>query len=179
MWSAGGGCYEFLARHCAPGARTLETGLGVSTVLFAMWGTEHICVVRSEDEVRRWREHCQSRGIGGDSVRFELGRSHDALPRLQVEPLDLVFVDGSHGFPAPIIDWFYAGEHLRRNGVIVFDDTHLPHVRLGLFEFLEKDPRWTRLESTGRWAAYRKDRVGPLSEDWTEQPFLGRPSSPT
>jgi hypothetical protein len=166
-------CYELLAAHCPPGARTLETGLGMSTLLFAMWGTEHICVAPNEDEVRRWQEHCRSRGIRAAGVRFEIARSDEALPRLEVNHLDAVLVDGLHGFPTPIIDWYYAGSWLRRDGIIILDDVQLPHVRLGLLSFLNKDPRWDRLAETNKWVAYRKLRdEGSLSETWQDQHFL-------
>ncbi len=166
-------CYALLAEHCPPRARTLETGLGISTVLFAMWGTEHICIVPDEDQVRRCLEHCRARGIGTDGVRFEIAPSDEALPRLAASQLDVVFVDGSHGFPAPIIDWYYAGGRLRRDGIIILDDVQLPHVRLGLLPFLDRDPRWGRLAATNKWVAYRKFvDEGSLGENWTNQRFL-------
>jgi hypothetical protein len=42
--------------------------------------------------------------------------------------LDLVFIDGSHGYPLPVIDWFYGAGLFRRGGVVVLDDVQLPQV---------------------------------------------------
>jgi hypothetical protein len=44
VWSADPDCYRFIAEHCHRGQRTLETGLGLSTVVFAALGTHHQCV---------------------------------------------------------------------------------------------------------------------------------------
>ena len=86
----------------------------------------------------------------------------------------VVLIDGSHGFPSPIIDWYYAGGRLRRGGVIVFDDIQLPHVQLGLLPFLEADPRWSRPARTDKRVAYRKKRDGPLYDRHLDQRFLYR-----
>ena len=95
------------------------------------------------------------------------------LPRLTGPSLDLVLVDGGHGFPAPIVDWYYAASRLRQGGVVILDDLQLPQVRLGLHEFLAADPRWERVEATQKWAAYRRLTDGLLREEWREQAFLG------
>lgn len=175
VWSTDATCYEYMATIVGPGAHTLETGLGVSTVLFALWGCEHTCVVWSEAEVTAFRQHCESRGITTENVSFHIGPSERVLPGLSLRELDLVFIDGCHGFPIPTIDWFYAASMLRIGGVAVLDDAQLQHVRLGLFDFLNKDPRWIRAVRRPKWVAYERQKSGSLGEEWEKQPFLGVP----
>ncbi len=172
VWSTDESCYRFIAEHCPPGARTLETGSGLSTVLFAALGAEHICCTAAQEEADRILAHCGHRGIAVDTVRFEVGSSHQTLPLLERADLerDLVLIDGSHAFPLPVVDWFYAAALLRAQGALVLDDVDLPAVRL-LVGFLEQDPRWSPLAGTAKWRAWRREQGGPLAEDWTEQPF--------
>ena len=174
-WSTDPACYEYMATLAGPGARTLETGLGVSTVLFALWGSQHTCVVYSEAEVAACRRHMESRGISAGRITFHIGPSERVLPNLALDNLDLVFIDGCHGFPLAAIDWFYAASMLRADGVIVLDDAQLPQVRLGLFDFLNRDPRWARTRRRRKWAAYQRRESGTLAEEWERQPFLGAP----
>jgi hypothetical protein len=108
-------------------------------------------------------------------VTFHIGSSERVLPNLALQDLDLVFIDGCHGFPLPVIDWFYAGSMLRADGVAVLDDAQLPQVRLGLFDFLNRDPRWTRTRRRPKWVAYQRRESGSLTEEWAQQPFLGVP----
>ena len=173
IWRTDRTCYEFIAKELpAEGARTLETGCGISTVLFAKWGAEHVCVVPWPREAEACREYLRAHGYP-DNVTFEVGFSDEVLPRLTLPPLDLVLIDGGHAFPAPIVDWYYAAARLRKGGVVILDDLQLPQVRLGLSEFLEADPRWERAGETPKWAAYRRLTDGPLREEWRDQPFLG------
>lgn len=170
VWSTERDCYRFLAEHVAAGSRTLETGLGVSTALLAALGAEHRCVAPGTAEIERLRAHCADRGIDLSAVTFVAESSHVALPRLpEGTELDLVLVDGGHGFPLPIVDWFYAGSHLVDGGVLVVDDLPLPAVR-PLLRFLDGDPRWAPLRRTEKWGAWRRVGGGSLAEDWTEQP---------
>ena len=68
---------RFIDAHVGPGSRTLETGSGVTTVLFAMKGAHHTCVVPFADESVRNSSaaagidheitYCKCRGIAADS----------------------------------------------------------------------------------------------------------------
>jgi predicted O-methyltransferase YrrM len=172
VWASAQDLYEFMARHVESGWRTLETGCGISTALFALWGAEHTCVVIAEQEVEILRAWAQEKGIDLSRVRFVVGPSDRVLPGLEATELDLVLIDGSHGFPAPIIDWFYGAGRLRAGGIVVVDDMNLPHVRLGLGVFLEHDRRWERLHSGDLWMACARHSTGPLREEWEAQPFI-------
>ena len=175
VWRTELSCYRFLAEVCAPGARTLETGLGVSTVLFALWGCRHTCVVQNPVERDRLIAYLADRGIADTGLRITVGLSQYILPTLDPSPLDVVFIDGGHGFPVPLIDWFYTASRLVRGGVLVVDDLHVPSVRLGLLDFLTADPRWKSLTRTDKWGAWRRESSGDLEEEWDAQVFLGRP----
>ena len=176
VWSTDESCYRFIAERCPPGTRTLETGSGLSTVLFAALGAQHVCCTAGQEEADRVRAHCEARAIPLGGLRFEVGSSHRTLPPLEAEglELDLVLIDGSHGFPLPVVDWFHSASLLRHGGTLVVDDTDLPAVRV-LTRYLDRDPRWERLQRTGKWAAWRRSTSGPLCEDWTEQPFYVEP----
>ena len=158
--------------------RNPETGAGVSTVLFAAWGCNHLCVVPDPRERDVILKYCADLGIETGALDFDLRTSEVALPAIPPDTLfDLVFIDGNHGFPLPIIDWFYGAGHLREGGVVVFDDLEVLQVSHWLEWFLDKDPRWEHLESTTKWAAYRRHSSGPLGELQGLQPFVKLPPS--
>jgi hypothetical protein len=173
VWRTEASCYRFMAEHVRKGWRTLETGAGLSTVLFAAWECEHVSVVPFAEEAGAIESYCDSHSIPRHSLHFDLRPSEIALPSmLGSDPLDLVFIDGSHGFPMPIIDWFYGAGLLRRGGVAVFDDVQLPQVRSFVELYLEPDPRWLPLASTAKWVAFRRDSEGSLAEGEWEQDFF-------
>lgn len=123
--------------------------------------------------------YCDDHGIPRDSLVFDIRPSEVALPTLAgTEPLDLVFIDGGHGFPIPVIDWFYGAGLLKRGGVVVFDDVQLPQVSSFIELMLEPDPRWQALAGTAKWVAFRRDSEGSLTEgEWTQE-FFPRPTAP-
>lgn len=178
VWQTQPSCYEWLARHAKPGSRSLETGAGVSTVLFAAWGCDHLAVVHDGSDVVAVRRYCEDRGIDLSGVTFDVRPSEQALPSLDRPDLDLFFIDGGHAYPLPVIDWFYGGAQLRRGGLVIFDDVNLAAVRTLVDGFVERDPRWERIAGTGKWRAYRRHSEGPLAEEESAQSFFadaGRP----
>jgi hypothetical protein len=177
LWGTDRECYALIAETVQPGMHTLETGSGLSTVLFAAAGADHTCVTPSAEEAARILAYCERQGISTDSLRFELGTSDEILPRLADGPrLDLVFVDGNHGYPTPMIDWFYAGSRLVPGGLLIVDDVPLPAVA-HLCAFVDHDPRFIVHRRTAKWIAYRASAGGSLRQDWFEQPFYTSPTS--
>jgi hypothetical protein len=175
VWSTDRDCYVFIAEHVAPGARTLETGSGLSTVLFTALGAHHTAVTPAQHEAERIVSYCRDHGIDAGNLRFEIGFSEEVLPSLdREEQFDLVMVDGNHGFPTPILDWYFAGSRLRPSGRLIMDDVSLPAVA-HLCAFMDRDPRWSADRHAGKWNAYRRLSEGDLRQDWFEQPFYGRP----
>ena len=86
VWSTDQSCYELLANHVRRGSRTLETGAGLSTILFAAWGCEHLAVVPYPSEASAIEAYCAENGISTDSLTFDLRPSEVALPSCSAQP---------------------------------------------------------------------------------------------
>jgi predicted O-methyltransferase YrrM len=169
---------ETIAAAVQPGWRTLETGAGLSTVVFALSGAEHVCITPAAAEVERIRDYCASRRIALDRVTFHVERSELVLPRLALPELDLVLIDGGHGFPTPFLDWFHGAERLRVGGLLVVDDIQL-WTGCVLRDFLVEEPGWTlRDEFAMRAAVFEKTARSPVLPEWFAQPFVRRRSHP-
>jgi methyltransferase family protein len=164
---------RFINDLISPESRTLETGEGLSTVLFALRGTTHTCVGPDFYVHDSIRQFCERQGISLENVTFEVGFSEDVLPRLERTPLDLVLIDGGHGFPITFVDWLYTGDRLRVGGHLVIDDIEVWTGSV-LTRFLAAEPQWELVkEFTPRAVVFRKASADEhLVKDWTEQPFV-------
>jgi predicted O-methyltransferase YrrM len=159
-----------------PEWRTLETGAGLSTVVFALRGAEHVCVTPAAGEVARIGAWCAAHGIDLGRVRFEVARSEAVLPRLDLPELDLVLIDGGHGFPTPFVDWCYTAERLRVGGLLIVDDIHL-WTGAVLRDFLAEEPGWAkRAEFPMRAVMFEKTAPMPALPEWFAQPYVARRS---
>ncbi len=161
--------------------RTIETGLGLSTVLFATRAAHHVCVTPSKDQVDRLRSYCDSQGVDLSAVTFLVNRSQDALPTLArrlpsgVAPrFDVALIDGGHGFPVPFLDWYYLAERLQTGGILVVDDTQI-WTGAVLRDFLLEEPGWREEQRFACSSVFRL--LKPFDPtDWTRQPWTLRRS---
>ena len=163
---------RFIGERVDNSSHTLETGCGLSTVLFALSGARHICIAPSECEIQRIRDYCRKNNIPTDQITFYLDISEKVLPSLECELLDLVLIDGRHGFPAPFIDFYYTADKLKVGGLLVIDDTWLWTGDV-LKQNLLLEPEW-KLEADfkPRTSVFRKLAEGSQSKEWTQQSFV-------
>jgi methyltransferase family protein len=140
-WQINDQALAYIDTQVTRDSRTLETGAGVSTILFALKGCSHTCIAPFPDEVDRIKAFCAENGIAHDRVTFVVEKSEVALPGLSAEALDLVLIDGGHGFPIPIIDWWFTANRLRVGGILVLDDIGIWSVNV-LKQFLADEPGW-------------------------------------
>jgi|SRR5947209_9222239 len=172
QWTLGPEALAALDRLLEPGWKTLETGAGASTVLFALKQTEHTCVVPSPEEIDRIKSYCATHGVSTDTVKFVAEFSEDALPHLPPNPLDLVLIDGSHSFPSVFIDFHYATRRLRAGGWLFIDDTHLWTGRT-LRNFLQAEEDWALDQDIHfRTAIFRKRSGNAEISNWIYQPYV-------
>lgn len=177
-WQLATEVLEFIDAHVSDGMTTLETGAGVSTVLFAARGAHHTAIAPAPEEFAGIRRFCEQHGVSLDRVTLHADRSEELLPGLAPVDLDLVLIDGSHAFPAPFIDWYYTAAALKVGGHLIVDDVQLwtGHV---LKRFLDEEPGWgLRDFYAGRSAVFVKEHAFDGLPEWTDQPFVTRRSRP-
>jgi predicted O-methyltransferase YrrM len=162
---------QLLAELVVPGSVTLETGTGVSSIAFAIIGTEHIGISPSADEHARIRKYCQDFQISAEHLHFIAAPSYAYLPTLDLQggQLDFALIDGSHAFPQPIIDYFYIDKHLKVGGLLAIDDLPISSVAM-VHRFLITDSAYelTKIDCC-KTSIYRKVRVTEYPKDWVSQ----------
>ena len=165
-WGLAWEALEWLERELRPGMATLETGSGASTLVFAAAGTVHEAVTPEANEEVRFRAEAERRGVDASRVEFRIGVSHKVLPQLEPRPLDLVLIDGAHGFPYPILDWWHVAPRVKVGGRVLLDDAYMPPVR-AIVDAVRADPAW-RVEAPAsfRTAVVHKVADSPPPFDW-------------
>lgn len=162
---------RFIADSVGEGSRTLETGAGCSTLVFAIREAQHTAITPSETEIRLIREYANDNDIVLAGVRFVPEPSELYLPRCDESNLDLVLLDGKHAFPWPMVDWFFTADRLKRGGLMLLDDVQMRSVAV-LAEFMTADPGWKFVRSfSGKTLAFRKVRDKTLDVAWHMQPW--------
>ncbi len=168
---------SYIAEKVKGDPNTLETGAGISTVLFALLGANHVCITPNKGEVGRIEAYCGQRQIPVLKINFVIEKSEYALPKLEASGLDLVLIDGRHAFPTPFIDWYYTAEKLKLGGLMIVDDTQLWTGSI-LRKFMLSEPEW-RLdrEFSRRASSFVKIKEGSHLKWWGGQPFVRQRSS--
>lgn len=170
-WSVHADTLRFLYQMLEPGMATLETGCGQTTVVFAIAQTRHNCITPSTEEVTRIRAYCRDVNLP-EHINFISESSEIALPCWNSSPweLDVVFIDGAHRFPLPIIDWYYTSRRLKSGGLVAVDDYTMPSVRI-LYDFLCLEEEWEEVCIVQNTAFFRKlrDAYIDFEDDWQHQ----------
>lgn len=165
-WGLAWPALEWLEAELRDDMATLETGSGASTIVFAAAGTDHVAITPDAGEEARVRATCEELAISSETVSFVVGFSHDVLPELPKRALDVVLLDGAHGFPYPILDWWHVAPQVTLGGRILLDDAYLPPVT-AVVDHVRESRAWEVERSVGyRTVVVRKvaDELPPF--DW-------------
>jgi predicted O-methyltransferase YrrM len=171
-WGASGRLLRYLDDSLHEGDVTLETGAGISTIVFAINRCHHTAIVPDAIQAEKIKEWCEDNKVATDRLSFIIDTSQNVLPDLEIAPsLDVCLIDGAHGFPLPFIDWFYMGQRLKPGGLVLVDDVQIWTGRV-LRDFLSKEPHWVidHAEPFEFFAARRT--TSAEANEWDEQPFV-------
>jgi hypothetical protein len=174
-WDASPGTLRAIQQWVHDGDRTLETGCGASTVIFAAQGAHHTAISLHADEHQRVRDYLKQIGVDDNRLVFVVGSSDTVLPKLCTDRfLDVGIIDGAHAFPYPTVDWHYMTRALKIGGRIVLDDIQIRSVAY-LFRYMRSDPDW-RLDAVldEKAAAFTLRHEPPTGEYWALQPLNKR-----
>lgn len=98
--------YEFTSTRILAGEKSKESiYIGIDLV--------------GKEFVQKWGDNIHT--IKGDSGKHKL--VYDLMEELQLETIDLIFIDGKHSVNQVFKDWQYA-ERLSKNGIVVMHDTN-------------------------------------------------------
>lgn len=159
-WGLAWDALAWIERNVEPGMATLETGAGASTIVFAARGAVHEAVTPDSGEETRIRAECDARGIDHSQLTFGIGPSQELLPRWTPRELDLVLVDGAHGFPYPVLDWWYLAPHVKVGGQMLLDDAYLPAVA-SIVDFARASDAWAVEDAV----SFRTARIRKLLDE--------------
>jgi predicted O-methyltransferase YrrM len=164
---------EFIADNIGTDSKTLETGAGLTTIVFAMKGAEHVCITPAQDEVDNITKSCKQLGVSLDRVAFHINFSERVVPFLEYPLLDLVLIDGGHGMPTPFIDWYYTAQALKTGGLLLIDNVELWTGDV-LTQFLLSEPEWKldRIIAEGAKTAIFYKTAPYSFKEWCWQPFV-------
>jgi hypothetical protein len=167
---------RWLAGELAIGGRSLETGCGGLTPLFAAVSADHTVVSPHVADHERAAARCAALGVPTDHVTFVAAPPHEWMPAAAsndaLGPLDALLLASGDGYPVPALEWFYAGAALRRGSLLVIDRVD---VRAGadLAGFLRADPaRWRHqatIDAAALLRACSDDPPGAVAR--AEQPW--------
>lgn len=165
----------FINQHVGKSSRTLETGAGCSTILFAMLGSRHTCIVPDQTVVDRIFAFCKEKQIPTANVNFIIDISERALPQLKDRDFDLVLIDGRHGFPQPFLDWYYVAQLLKIGGYVVIDDLHIWVCEM-LTSFLLSEGDWKLVHESLGGCVFQKLGNSAHNKEWAFQSFVTKRS---
>jgi len=165
----------FIKSHVGESSKTLETGAGCSTILFAMLGSRHTCIVPDQPLVDRICAFCKEKQIPTANLNFVIDISERVLPQLKDRGFDLVLIDGRKGFPQPGLDWYYTAELLKVGGYVIVDDLHIWVCEM-LMTFLLSEEDWKLVHESLGGCVFQKLENYAHNKEWVSQRFVTKRS---
>ena len=155
-WSIAPDALRFLHDSLVPGMRTLETGSGQTTVVFAIAGTHHTCITPDLNKSDRIRAYCAQHGIP-NTITFIHESSDVALPAGRGIPEHSTRPDRRRPpLPFPILDWHYTERPLPVAAWSRSTIYPMPSVRI-LYDFLVGEEEWELIRSSSGTAFFPRD----------------------
>jgi hypothetical protein len=164
--------FKFMTGVLTKESVSLETGLGISTAVFATKSGSHTCVTPDKNEIDRFKQYSIKNGFPIDHVKFFCAKSCEVWNDLKNNSWDFILIDGGHGFPTPFMDWYFFSQGLKINGFIVIDDTHISTCRT-LKDFLLKEDSWKVVPPfSEKTVIFQKIKDFDYNKEFNAQPYI-------
>jgi Methyltransferase domain len=153
-----------------------ETGCGASTIIFAEYGHRHraYCYDDSREDNSSVDYAKSYPGFKADHVDWVFGPTqHTLISKPPVGPLDMVLIDGPHGYPFPDVEYFFFYPHIRKDGILIIDDIHIPSIT-NLFKFLSADDMFyldSVVLTTAFFRRTEEPTFSPTGDGWWQQRY--------
>ena len=155
--------------------RSVETGCGASTILFSHYAQEHTAYCY-DDKAEENSSVNFALGFPGlkNNVNWVFGPTQRTIFANPLKhDVDIVLIDGPHGYPFPELEYFAFYERLKAGGILIVDDIHIPTIN-NLYRFLMQDDGFHPHGITGATAYFqRSDRpaFNMEGDDWWLQRY--------
>ena len=163
-----------------PPACSVETGAGISTLLFSNISARHVVFSLAEDSGSADDTMAAVRTsplLRAEGVELVLGPSQLTLPQYVFDaPVDLFLIDGPHAYPFPELEYYHVYPHLRPGALLVIDDVQIPTVGR-LFDFVREDDMFDLVQMAHTTAILRRtsaDVFPPTEDNWWTQGYNRR-----
>ncbi len=152
-----------------------ETGVGKSTLLLSHISQHHTAFALDDTGTSNSLINVRdSTLLRRDCVNFIIGPTQQTLPRYSfTNRLQMVLIDGPHGFPFPEIEYYFFYPQLDEDGLLIIDDIHIPTV-FRLFSFLREEKMFDFLGVASTTAFFRRNSSAPfdpLGDGWWMQNY--------
>jgi hypothetical protein len=107
-------------------------------------------------------------------VKFIEGPTQKTLPNyIFNHKLQIVLIDGPHGYPFPELEYFFFYPNIEKNGLLLIDDIQIPTIR-NMFKILKADDMWKLLDVIDDFAIFQRTEaplIDPYSDSWWLQGY--------
>ena len=149
-----------------------ETGAGKTTLLFSHISLNHKVFAMDMGESLSAVRSCDL--LNSESVEFIEGPTQLTLKTYKlIDKLQVVIIDGPHGYPFPDMEYWYFYPHIEEGGLLIIDDIHIPTIH-NLFVFLKEDDMFDLVEIVGTTAFFRRNAnqlLDPYGDGWWLQNY--------
>ncbi len=154
-------------------SHSAETGTGKTSLLLSHLSPDH-CIFANRDDSGSLEAVASSPLFAAHRARFIEGPTQLTLPGFRFEhPLQLVLLDGPHGFPFVEMEYWHFYPQIEAGGLLIVDDIHIATVH-NLYCFIREDEMFEELERVGSTAFFRRSDAPlfhPHGDGWWLQGY--------
>jgi FkbM family methyltransferase len=155
---------------------SVETGCGASTILFSQYSSSHAAYCYDDRRSANSSVNfaLEFRGFNKRRVKWVFGPTQTTVFSKPLRrDVDLILIDGPHGYPFPELEYFAFYQRLKPGGILIIDDIHIPTVN-NLYKFLLQDDSFYAHGVTATTAFFQRSERPPFDmqgDGWNFQRY--------